>query len=273
MSTRELHLRQLADQAVRDIVELDEQVAAGEITDDDARPLRRRYEGTAARALSALDTCTPISGSDEPEPARPPRPRGWGLAYAIVGVVAVLVTVVLLPASVIDRPVGGFVTGNEIGEDVGRDIGAAPALDPNTPVTDEQLEEVVAANPDVVGMRLALAARYVGQGDYAAAMGHYLDALRREPDNAAGLARLGWLLFRIGQPDEALESVQQALAVDPNLDEALWYRANIQLDGLDDPAGALTTLLVLDGRTLDPEIAAQVDELTAEAERRAAGSG
>lgn len=273
MSTRELQLRQLADQAVRDIVELDEQVAAGEITDADATPLRRRYEGTAARALSALDSRPPTSGADEPEPARPRRPRGWGLAYAIVGVVAVLVTLVLLPASVIDRPVGGFVTGNEIGEDVGRDVGAAPALDPNTPVTDEQLEEVVAANPDVVGMRLALADRYAGQGDYVAAMRHYFDALSREPDNAVGLARLGWLLFRIDQPDEALESVQQALAIDPNLDEALWYRANIQLDGLDDPAGALTTLLVLEGRTLDPEIAAQVDELTAEAERRAAGTG
>lgn len=273
MSIRELQLRQLADQAVRDIVELDEQVAAGEITDADARPLRRRYEGTAARALSALDARTPVPGQDELEPARPLRPHGWVLVYAIVGVVAVLVTLVLLPASVIDRPVGGFVTGNEIGTDVGRDSGAAPPLDPSTPVTDEQLEEVVAANPDVVGMRLALADRYVGQGDYAAAMRHYLDALRREPDNAAGLTRLGWLLFQIDQPDDALASVQQALAIDPNLDEALWYRANIQLDGLDDPAGALTTLLVLKGRTLDPEIAAQVDELTAEAERRAAGTG
>lgn len=268
MSARELQLRQLADQAVRDIVELDEQVAAGEINDADAQPLRQRYEVTAARALSALEVRTPVPGPDQLEPA-PSRPPGWILAYAIVGVVAVLVTLVLLPASVIDRPVGGFVTGNEIGEDVG----AASALEPDAPVTDEQLEAVVAANPDVVGMRLALADRYVGQGDYAAAMGHYLDALRREPDNAEGLARLGWLLFRIDQPADALESVQRALAVDPDLDEALWYRANIQLDGLDDPAGALTTLLVLDGRTLDPEIAAQVDELTAEAERRAGGTG
>ncbi|MBW0114111.1 tetratricopeptide repeat protein [Pseudonocardia abyssalis] len=271
MSTRELQLRQLADQAVRDIVELDEQVAAGEITDADAQPLRRRYESAAARALHALDAAAPDPDAGGPAPPRPPRLRAWTLGYAIAGVVAVLVAVVLLPASVIDRPAGGFVTGNEIGQDAA--TGAAPPLDPNAPVTDEQMEQVVAANPDVVGMRLALADRYVAQGDYAKAMGHYLDGLRREPGNASGLARLGWLLFQIDQPQDALESVDQALAIDPNLDEALWYRANIQLDGLNDPVGALTTLLVLDNRPLDAALAAQVDELTAQAEQRAAGTG
>jgi cytochrome c-type biogenesis protein CcmH/NrfG len=261
---RQSRLRHLADQAVRDIVELDAQVAAGEISEADARPLRHRYESMAGRALEALDA---LGTDGEAPPVARSRPRGWSLAYLLAGVVALVVAVVLLPTSVMQRPAGGFVTGNEAVQ------GAAPPLDPSATVTDEQLEQVVAANPDVVGMRLALADRYVAQGEYEPAMRHYLDVLRKEPGNVEALAHLGWLLLQIDQPDEALQAVDRALAIDPSLDDALWFKANILLYGRDDPAGALTVLGELAGRDLTPEVRAQVDQLTATAQQRAGGAG
>jgi tetratricopeptide (TPR) repeat protein len=261
VSQRQLRLRQLADQAVRDIVELDAQVAAGEIAEDAARPLRRRYESMAGRALEALDA----ESAEAPEPARPARARSlpWMMAYALAGV-GLVVAVVLLPNSVVERPAGGFVTGNEAVQGV--------AGDPSLGVSDEQLEQVVAANPEVVGMRLALADRYVAQGEYGRAMRHYLEALRREPDNAEGLAGLSWLLLQVGQPEEALNAVDEALAIDPSSERALWSKANVQLYGLNDPAAARATLQELGARDLTPEVRDQVDQLMAAAEQGSPGA-
>lgn len=264
MTARQERLRELADQAVRDIVELDAQVAAGEISDDVARSLRDRYESLAGRALEALDA----DADDPPDPQpRSRRPRAWTLAYAVAGLTALVAAVVLLPATVVDRPLGGFVTGNETVQQED----AAPPLDPAATVTDEQLEQVVAANPDVVGMRLALADRYVAQGAYDRAMRHYLAALRREPENPEALAHLGWLLLQINQPQEALESVQQALMIDAAMDDALWFKANIELYGLDDPGAALATLQELAARDLTPEVRGQVERLAATAEQQSPG--
>lgn len=259
-------LRELADQTVRDIVELDDQVAAGEIPEAAAEPLRRHYEVLADQALRALDTDDDGEPATPVEPARPRR-RAWTLAYGLAGVAALVAALVLLPDSVLTRPTGGFVTGNEVMTAPG-----APPLDPTARVPDAQLEQVVAANPGVVGMRLALADRYVAEGKYDPAMRHYLDALRREPRNAEGLAHLGWLLFQIRQDGPAWDSVNEALAVDPSLQDALWFRAVIALDGRKDPATALATLAQLERGTLSPEVAAQVKQLTDTARQRAGGT-
>ncbi len=287
MSIPRPQLHQLADQAVRDIVELDAQVAAGEIPAEAAQPLRHRYEALAGRALQALDTDTDGAvgidggsgdgGSDEggsgDDPDSPVvaassrRPRAWTLLYTLAGVAALVAALVVLPNSVLTRPTGGFVTGNEVQATAG-----APPLDPTATVTDAQLEQVVAANPAVVGMRLALADRYVAEGEYDPAMRHYLAALRQEPNNAEALAHLGWLLLQIRQDGPAWDSVNQALAIDPTLQDALWFRANIALYGRNDPATTLATLQDLQRRDPPAEVAAQVQQLAALARQRAGGT-
>ncbi|WP_219418038.1 tetratricopeptide repeat protein [Pseudonocardia nigra] len=262
MTDRQVRLRQLADQAVRDIVELDVQVAAGEVTEDVAQPLRRHYENLAGRALEALDAEMDADATDpSTSGSRSRHPLAWALAYALAGA-ALVAAVILLPASVVERPAGGFVTGNEAVQGLAGDPSA---------VSNDRLEEVVAANPEVVGMRLALADRYVAQGAYGSAMRHYLEALRREPDNADGLAGLSWLLLQIGQPEEALATADQALTISPSLDRALWYKANIQLYGLNDPAAARVTLQELSTRDLTPQVRDQVDRLLAAAREDGAG--
>lgn len=260
-------LQELADQALRDIVELDRQVAHGEIPAATGAQLRDRYEATAARALAALEP------AEEPVPSatprRPRRSRARVAAYVLTALAAMVAAAVLLPQSVGERPEGGFVTGNEIGQPAAGSLTRDPAT-----VSDAEWEAVVAANPGVVGMRLALAERYVTRGDYDRAGQHYSEALRREPGNPEAQAHFGWLLLQLGQPVEALEWVDRALATpQPPLD-ALWFRANIALHGLDDPAAALATLQRMRQRDdLSPTVAQQVDELAAIARQRQPGQG
>lgn len=258
MSSEREQLTERRDQALRDLVELDRQVEEGEIPTDVAAGLRARYEATAAAALADLDT-TP-----EPTraPAAPRRSRSRVLAYAATALGAVLAAAVLLPQSVGERPAGGFVTGNEVTQSPG-----------TRPLPTSELAAAVDANPDAIGMRLALADRYTAAGEYGLASGQYTETLRRDPGNAAAQARFGWLLLRLGKPAEALRYVDRALATDPGLAEALWFKANIQLYGLKKPTAALETVALLRQRQdLTAVVHDQVDELAATArERREAG--
>jgi Tfp pilus assembly protein PilF len=138
--------------------------------------------------------------------------------------------------------------------------------------TNEEMEDVVAQNPDVLDMRLALAHRYLDEADYLAAARHYLVALDRGPSNVEAQSHYGWLLMQAGEPDQAMEYVDRALAQDPREVEALWFKANIALYGLSDPAGALAVLEQLQRRTdIEPGTRSQVETLIAEA--RAQGGG
>lgn len=110
MSTDREHLEEARDQALRDLVELDHQVAGGEIPPGTAAELRRRYEATAVRALAALDA--PAQPATTVTRARPSRARI--VAYALTALAAVLAAAVLLPRYAGQRSAGGFVTGNEV---------------------------------------------------------------------------------------------------------------------------------------------------------------
>lgn len=249
--------REIADQALSDLVELEAQVVDGEIGADRARELRRRYESVAAEALTAIDSPDPPTG--RPRTVR--GPRAWTLAYVLAATVALVAAVVLLPAAVVDRPAGGAATGIE---PMAGGPGAPPPIDPAA-VDDEQLERVVADNPDVIGMRLALADRYVAAGDYGAAMRHYVEAANRRPDDADVRTRLAWLLLQIGQTGPALENVDRALALQPDSAEAAWVRANVLIDGTGDPRGGIA---VLEGLATRPDLPAEfrsrVEELLAD---------
>ena len=121
---------------------------------------------------------------------------------------------------------------------------------------------MVAENPEVIDMRLALAHRYLDAGEYLGAARHYLVVLDREPRNVAAQAHQGWLMMQLGDPQQAMDLITRALEQDPQDVEALWFQASIALDGLSDPATAVATLERLQQRTdLDPEVRTQVDAL------------
>lgn len=269
MTTPDL-LAERRDQALRDMVELDRQVAAGEVDAAEAEGLRARYEQDAADAVQALRAPVPA-----PAPPRR-RSRATRLAYVTAGLAAAVAAGVLLPPAVRSRPPGGFVTGNEMGATAAATPAAtappAPARMPNlADISDAELEAAVAANPDVAVMRLALANRYTDEGRYGEALVHYRRVLELDPGNAQATARTGWILLQSGQPQQAAQLVAAARRADPSLLEALWFDANIRLYGMNDPAGALAVLAEMRARpNLPASVAQQVSDLEAQARSTAA---
>ena len=231
MNLQRQHLEERRDLALRDLIEVEEQLRRGELDEDHAERLRADYEAEAAAALRALeapvelpdDTSSSSSGS-----------RALGLARPMTAVVATLaaagVAIAVLPGALSNRPDGGFVTGNEATGEGDLDE-----------VTDAEMEAVVAENPDIVPMRLRLAHRYLDQGDYEAAFRHYRAVLDREDDPEA-MSHLGWVLFNQGEPELAEQLIEASLDREPAEPEALWFLANVRLLGTDDPAGALAPL-------------------------------
>lgn len=256
---------QRRDQALRDLLDLERQEADNEIPAEVAAQLRGTYELTAAEALADIEAS---NAAQTPAAARSPRrswapglTRGWIAAYVMATAVALFGAVVLLPRYVQSRPEGGAVTGNEVIEQ--------EALPPPTPrtrdlttVPDAELQAMVEAGPSVLDTRLALANRYLANGDLNRASEHFGVALTLDPANPEVLAGAGWVLFKLGRIEPATRFIDQALGVYPDSQDALWYKANILLQDRRDAAGALDLLGRLAARAdLDPQRRAEVERL------------
>lgn len=241
-------LEQRRDRALDDLVALDGQVESGEIDAETAARLGLRYEAEAAAALRALDTAL-----TEPVAGRSPR----RIALAITGFSAIAALVVFgLVKAVEPRGEGGFVTGGP----------GTTALDLAT-ISNEEMETVVAANPDVIPMRLALARRYVEAGDFSAALPHYFEILEREERNAEALMYMGWMTYLSGDPDTGVALIEQSLEAAPGDMLATWLLANAIYTGLGDRARAVPLLeAVLASGEAPPEIVAQAEQMIAEAD-------
>lgn len=267
---REL-LSQQRDQALTDLVDLDRQVAEGEIPEEAAARLRRRYEATAARAIAALDA-QPDDERAAAQTARPARrTRARLTAYTLATATAGFAALVVLPQFVAERPDGGVVTGNEASQPpVGASTSPGQSRRDLSTVTEAEMETVLAANPEVLGMRLALAERYVEQAQYDKAAEHYGLALKQAPNNPTVRAGAAWLLFKTGDTDAALRFLDETLNIAPASPDVLCAKARILLDGRRDPRGALDILQRLAARSdLSPERRAEVDQLTARAQEAA----
>lgn len=248
------HLEERRDHALRDLLELDEQVARGELPESRASRLRAGYEAEAATILRALERAAEEEAASA-EPARSARRRrSRGPVVATLATLAIAAgAVALVSGASGDRPEGGFVTGNEV--TAGRDL---------ADVTDEEMEAVVAENPDVVPMRLRLAHRYLDQGEWRQAFDHYSAVLDREPEPEA-LSHLGWVVFNQGEPELAEQLLEASLAREPDDAEALWFLANVKLLGTGDPEGALALL----DRLAERDDLAEEDRVAVEETRRA----
>jgi cytochrome c-type biogenesis protein CcmH len=129
-------------------------------------------------------------------------------------------------------------------------------------VSNETMEAVIAANadnPNVNGMRLALAERYFENGDYRSAFPHYL-GVAEDPDASSSqaitaLVRLGWMAYDgNGEVDTANRLIDEALAIDPGSDAALYVKARLAWCGAGEPDSAVEIFeTLLD----DPELAAE----------------
>ena len=243
---------QLRQQARRDIEELAVQVELGEVDADTAERLRLRYEAELERAEEA-------SAEEETEGAASRSKArvitGWTIGLLAVGVVVVMVTQTVQERSEEDS------------------LQAATGETDLSDVSNAEMEAVVAENPDVVPMRIALADRYFEAGDFEASLDHYLEVLKRDRSQAGAWARLGWSVYQLGDADLAEEYLQRSLDVEPGLPEAQLYLGLVYLYGFSDPESALPLLNDIAARDNVPPDIRQVVEAALVDAKKALGEG
>jgi len=250
--------------AIRDLVETQQQLDAGEIDADTANRLMAIYQGEVVSALEGLDSLGAAAAElSKPKPNRHRLIAGAGIMAAAIIAVAALVT-----RSPTPRQPGQFATGN------------APVTQPGggrdlSTVSNEEMEAVIAQNPNVIAMRLALAERYLGDGNFQKASEHAHVALQQNPgttDKARALRDLGWATALLDKPAEGADLLQQSLQLEPTDQNTLFFLAKVRLDGLHDPPGAITLLQQLLATNIaDAGVRKTVEDTLAQARAQASG--
>ena len=218
-----------------------------ELDADTAEVLRSRYRSERERLLteSTEDAASVLSGR-----------RLLGIGFLLVAAIGVALW--LIAANTDDR--SGV-------EGVAQDVvdGGGVNLDD---ISNEQMEAVIAENPDIPGMRLALADRYFTSGEFSDALTHYMYVLQTlEVKDPTALANVGWMTYLSNEPDVAESFVEESLEVQPDGGIAFWYLANIRFHGLGDASGALQPLQQLLGYDNLPErLRSEAESMLAEVE-------
>ncbi|GMR02627.1 MAG: hypothetical protein BMS9Abin20_0969 [Acidimicrobiia bacterium] len=214
--------RQQIELIYEELAEVALQVRDGDLDEATAAEVQERYRAELADLEASLESAETPSPDDEtePEPAGVRR-RLNGRALVGVALVAVAITVIGVYAvqSLTDRRVAGAEGV------VGDVVTGANQIDLDK-VTNEEMEAVVAANPDIIPMRLALARRYFEAGEFDKALDHYFEVLNRER-NPEALANVGWMTYLSGRPDVAVGYVEAALEREPDYLAAEWFLGNI----------------------------------------------
>ena len=224
---------------LRALRDLDEERATGQLTEDAYRGLRAETEGRAVavlRALEARDGAGDLTaglrslrpaarGNGEGRADRLPAERRRVVLAVVVGSLVAAAVVPVLARAVGNRAPGQPITGDSVG---------------GGPLT--FFEQRVAQHPNDVAARLDLAQRYLEAGDAKSAVTQYLAVLALDPRNAEAQANLGFVLYEAGRPEDGLRAVEQALVVDPNYPEALYFKGVILLRGLHRPTEAAVAL-------------------------------
>ncbi len=214
-------IREQLDHVELDRTEVMEQQASGEFDGGTATGLFASLDEearTLASVLAASET-----GESVPYPAGRGRRTMAGVAFVVVGVIAIGGTLLLTTDDADD---GGIVD--------------APPIDLAS-ITTDRLEEVILANPDVIPMRLLLAQMLMDEREVARAAVHFGEVLERE-DNPEAMAWIGYISFLAEQYETAEGFLEDALAIEPDYPQAQWWLANVRLLGLNDAAGAIGPL-------------------------------
>jgi tetratricopeptide (TPR) repeat protein len=193
--------------------------------------------------------------SEGPRPVSPPGPTSarWLIGAGTL-ILAGAVAIGTVGQFRQDRPQDQSLAGVAGGE-----------FDPEA-VSNETMEAVIAANadnPQINGMRLALANRYFEEGDYQNAFGHYQAVLDGEPaaaEAATAYTRLGWMVYDgNGETDLGLQLIDRGLELMPGDAFGLYLKGRLTWCGKADPDAAAAlfdqVLMIPD---LDPEVLTQV---------------
>ncbi len=241
--------------AEADLTAIDLQVAAGEIDAATRDRLAERYRGDIDAARSGIAALRPeLEGRSMRRAVLGTLAFGAAAAVVVVGVVLALEP----------RPEGGFATGGIVG------AGSEPAPRDLASVSNEEMEAVIAENPDITGMRMALARRYLDEGEFSRALDHLLVVLEQEP-TAEALAYVGWITYLGGETELGIRYLERSLDADADRPEALWFLALATLETGDDPVEAV---VLLERLLENPDLASEEREMIAQTleQARAAAS-
>ena len=187
-------------QSLRD---LDHELEAGDIDEDDYNTLRDDYMARAASVLRAIEQGQAQLATVRETKRRSPRI----MALTVAGVVAVAIAAgVLVAAASGQRLPGQAVSGS-----------------------------VAGATSD----RLAQAQQKFTQGDAVGALKLYDQVLKDDPKNAQALTFRGWILELAGLHDQALTSLDKAIASDSTFAMAHFFKAMVLFEGRHEPATAI----------------------------------
>jgi len=234
---------------LRQLRDLDDDRAAGKLTDADHARLREPVEREAAAVLRRVKTQRRAATAPSP-PARSADPGGsrWRRRTVVsLALAAGLASVtILLVGAISPRGAGQQASGDPVpaaSSDSPSD--AASASDSwQQSATPEQLAAIDAAvtriqqNPKDVNGHLALADAYAAAGASQLAAVEYLAVAQLDPANAEANTYLALLAYEAGQAAQGKTMVDRVLAAHPNYPEALYVRGLILLVGLHQPQAA-----------------------------------
>jgi cytochrome c-type biogenesis protein CcmH len=229
------------DALVRQIEDLDDDLADGRIGEGDHRRLRAELERQAARAPQRTDVVDPIPRSRSASGRWTRRGLGIGVATAA----AVGVTALLLGAVEQRAPSATAATGASARRP---DAGTSPARPAPNQADAQRLAEVEAAvnqvksHPRQASAHVELARAYTRVRQPQLAAVEYLAATQLDPGNAEANTALSLVAFKAGNARQADALVSKALAAHPAYPEALYTRGLIRAMGLHRSAAATRDL-------------------------------
>jgi len=214
---------------LRTLRELELERETGTLSDRDYHTLRSEAE---ARAVGVLHRIAERDGSDIREHVKEIRSPAPGLgaqqaasssrkAFVLLSIAVVLAWAVPTLGSAL----GARTPGQPITGDL-----AQSSPSPADALTAE--EQQVAAHPDDIAARLALARAYSGAANITGAVRQYVAVLNRDPASPEANAQLGLVLSILGRSKSGLAHVERALVTDPTYPEALYIKGYILLRGL-----------------------------------------
>lgn len=245
----------------RDLDELAEQVGSGEVEPETAAELERSYRAELAELDARLEELgeepEPVVVEREPDPSPPASSRSPRRVFTGAAVLIVALTLAIFFVARDSEPGGGNAPG------------AGNLLIDPANVTNEELEAVVADNPQITAMRMALADRYFDAEEYGSALSHYLfiaENTRNRTEESRALARVGWMAYITDQAEAADEYMMASLAADPTNSEAILFRGFVTMYGLGDPQSAIPQLeAALELTNLADSVVDQIEAALAEA--------
>lgn len=255
-TSNEVRYREL----LRQLRDLDDDLAAGKLTDADHVLLREPVEREAAAALRGVKTQGRAAGSGGVTSARstnspPPRDRDararrWRRrTVTLLAVAASMAGVsILLVDATSPRSQGQTISGDPAAgttmPGANRSTGTSAQGTGQQSATSEQLATIdawvarVKQNPKDVSAHLALADAYAAAGATQLAAVEYLAVTQLDPANAEANTYLALLAFQVGQAAEGKSMVDRVLTAHPKYPEALYVRGLILLMGLHQPQAA-----------------------------------